>query len=379
MKSSLTFYTNIVSPYQLDFFEELSKRLSLRVVFYSQSENDRSWNLSVDDIGYEVIFLRTGIFTRLIQKVMPSFHFSFDIFSVAFNDKSDYVILGGNYYIPNTLVALFFSSFKAKAIYWFGERVFPSGPLKTFLKKILLQPVMLMTNGILAVGEEGISSYQSYGYKKKCHNTPYNINDSKFNKHLLDSTSFIEWQKKLNINNKIIVLTSGSLIERKGMDTAIKAFQSISDKNKDASELWILGDGELRSELELIAINEKNIKFLGFLQPSDIPFIFGLSDIFLFCSRYDGWGVVVNEALSAGLPVITSKQASSCELVTNGKVGYVHDCENISKFSESLDFLISDKDVRTELSSKATIIASEWNSSVIAEKVTNILEGGSKN
>ena len=60
MKPSLTFYTNIISPYQLDFFSELAKLFTLRVVFYAQSENDRSWTLSVNETNYEVIFLKTS-------------------------------------------------------------------------------------------------------------------------------------------------------------------------------------------------------------------------------------------------------------------------------------------------------------------------------
>jgi len=377
MKPSLTFYTNIVSPYQLDFFEELAKRFSLCVIFYSQSESDRSWSLSVDGGGYEVVFLRTGPLTRLIQKLMPSYHFSFDIFSASLSDKSDFVILGGNYYIPNTLVALLIASWKGKSIYWFGEKVFSAGPIKTIFKKALLQPIMLLTDGILAVGKDGIKSYQSYGYRKPCYNIPYNIDDKKFDKKFLDSAILKYWSEKLNSIQKRVVLTSGSLIARKGMDTAIKAFIALSEKNKDGAELWVLGDGELRSELELLAFGNTNIKFLGFLQPADIPYIFALSDIFIFCSRYDGWGVVINEALSAGLPVITSEQARSCELVINGEAGYVHHCEHITQFSNSMDLLLSDASLRKELSLRAIVTAKKWNSAVIAEKVSSVLEGRS--
>ena len=90
--------------------------------------------------------------TRLIQKLMPSYHFSYDVFSVSLSDKSDFVILGGNYYIPNTLVALFIASWKGKSSYWFGENVFSAGPIKTIFKKVLLQPIILLTDEILAVG-----------------------------------------------------------------------------------------------------------------------------------------------------------------------------------------------------------------------------------
>ena len=134
-----------------------------------------------------------------------------------------------------------------------------------------------------------------------------------------------------------------------------------------------MGDGELRSELEYLAEDENNIKFLGFLQPSEIPYIFGLSDIFLFCSKYDGWAVVINEAISAGLPVITSMQARASELVLAGDLGYVHDCEEIYKFTESLELLISDSKLRDELSARAKLFAKTCNSSSMADKVLQVI------
>ena len=375
MKPSLTFYTNIVSPYQLDFFSELANYFSLKVVFFSKSENDRSWNLSTDKTSYEVIFLRTNKFVRVIQKLMPSFHFSYDILSVSYNDKSKYVVLGGNYFIPNTLIALLMLSIRKKDIYWFGERVFPSGIFKSGVKKILLMPIMVLTKGIMAVGQDGINSYRNYGYNKPCYNIPYNIDYGKFEENQIDQVLLNGLRKKFNPSNKLIVLTSGSLIKRKGMDTAIESFKNISKSNKLAAELWILGDGELRADLELLASDNSNIKFLGFLQPTELHSVFILSDIFLFCSRYDGWGVVINEALSAGLPVITSQEASSCELVIKGNAGFVHQSDNVNQFTTSLNILLSDVDLRKELSVNAKTIAKKWSSAAMAQKVSEILKG----
>lgn len=373
MKPSLTFYTNIISPYQLDFFSELAKLFTLRVVFYAQSENDRSWTLSVNETNYEVIFLKTSKLAKFIQKFMTSYHFSASIFRVSYFDTSDNIILGGNYFIPNTLVALFLSSLRRKKIYWFGERLYSAGPIKTFVKKIMLQPILRLTDGVFAVGADAIASYKGYGYQRDCFNIPYNIDNKKFDKKFLEDKKLKALQQTLNAENRLIVLTSGSLISRKGMDVAIRAFRAVAAENKSRSELWVLGDGELRSELESLAEDENNIKFLGFLQPSEIPYIFGLSDIFLFCSKYDGWAVVINEAISAGLPVITSMQARASELVLAGDLGYVHDCGEIYKFTESLELLISDSKLRGELSARAKLFAKTCNSSSMADKVLQVI------
>lgn len=373
MKPTLTFYTNIVSPYQLNFFDELASRFSLKVVFYSQSESDREWDLPVENLAYEVVTLSNGLIAKTVQKFIPSFHFSTKILSVAMGDKSEFVILGGNYFIPNTLIALFVCAVKRRNVYWFGERLLPSGPIKTIIKKVMLQPVIRLTNSIFAVGEEGINSYIRYGYTKPCFNIPYNIDDRKFDVEFMDSTRLAALREKYNPSKKLIVLTSGSLIARKGMDTAIKAFKAVDEKNRGNAELWILGDGLQRSELERLADGVESIRFLGFLQPEEIPFIFVLSDIFLFCSRYDGWAVVINEALSAGLPVVTTNAASACELIVAGETGYIHDAEAIHDYSASLDLLLSNASLRFEMARKGKLTAKSWNSASMADKVLGVI------
>ena len=377
MKSTLTFYTNIISPYQLNFFDELATRFSLKVVFYSQSESDREWELAADNLAYETVVLRDVFFIKAIQKFMPSFHFSFQIFWVSIKDNSSSVILGGNYFIPNTLITLSICAAKRKNIYWFGERLLPSGPTKKIIKKIMLKPIMRFTKAIFAVGEEAINSYISYGYTKSCFNIPYNIADQNFDSKNLNIIRLENLRKKYNPYNKLIILTSGSLIERKGMDTAIKAFQGISDTIRVNSELWILGDGIQRHELEKRARGSENIRFLGFLNSEDIPLFFAMADIFLFCSRYDGWAVVINEALSASLPVVTSNAATASELIVSGETGYVHDAEAITEYTASLELLLSNERLRSEMAIRAKSVAIAWNSSAMADRVLDIIANDS--
>jgi glycosyltransferase involved in cell wall biosynthesis len=63
---------------------------------------------------------------------------------------------------------------------------------------------------------------------------------------------------------------------------------------------------------------------LGFRNPEDIPPIFAAADVFVLPSRHDGWGVVVNEALGAGLPIIASDRTGAAhDLVQHGVNGFV--------------------------------------------------------
>ena len=66
-KPSLSFYTNIPTPYQLSFFDELSKRFELKVIYFSKSENNRTWDFDFGKCGYEIRFLKNNFISKIVQ------------------------------------------------------------------------------------------------------------------------------------------------------------------------------------------------------------------------------------------------------------------------------------------------------------------------
>ena len=92
-----------------------------------------------------------------------------------------------------------------------------------------------------------------------------------------------------------------------------------------------------------------NIFFHGFVQPNAIVELYLESDLFLFCSRYDGWGLVINEAIAAGLPVITSDQVGASEWILNGFNGFLCKSDIIDDYVKYLILLYKDKALRNTL------------------------------
>jgi glycosyltransferase involved in cell wall biosynthesis len=337
MKPSLTFYTNIPSPYNSNLFEALSEKFILNVIYYSKLEKGRQWDLDTDHPNYKHLLLEDNIIAKLIQKYITEFHFSSKIFHQAFNDNSSSILLSGNYFSANTYIVLLVAKIRNKKIYWFGEKLLPtSNILKKVIKFILLKPILNSCKAIFCVGNEAIISYKYYGYKGLCLNTPYSINTSNFNKSNLLHKKLESLREKLNPHNDLIILTSGSLIRRKGIDIAIKTFLKFSEIHNKKASLWILGDGSQKNELVNLTKDSIKIFFHGFVQPEELPYYFNLAHIFLFCSRYDGWAVVINEALASGLPVVVSNKVSASELIINDINGYVCDSENIDMYLDSL-------------------------------------------
>jgi hypothetical protein len=124
------------------------------------------------------------------------------------------------------------------------------------------------------------------------------------------------------------LLFVGRLIELKGLArfTAILAAWSQSNPGREVN-LMIVGDGPQRSVLEKVPLAGRlSISLLGNCEPHDMPGLFSTADAFVFPTLADEWGVVVNEALAAGLPILGSIHSQAvAELCEEGVTGWLFD------------------------------------------------------
>ena len=120
-----------------------------------------------------------------------------------------------------------------------------------------------------------------------------------------------------------VILTAARLIRVKGLDLAIRAFR----ESGLAQQGWvyaIAGRGALEGELKALAGEElgRSIRFLGFVPPGKLLTAVRHAQFFLFPSRYEPHGIVVQEAMSAGVPVLASDVVGAAhDLVRPGETG----------------------------------------------------------
>ncbi len=111
----------------------------------------------------------------------------------------------------------------------------------------------------------------------------------------------------------------GRLIERKGVDVLISAFEQLK-----RGELWIAGDGPLRSTLEKAAGSDPRVRFFGHLEEQALSELYSGVDVLVVPSWYEPWGLVVHEALAYAVPVIATDQVGATEdLVKAGVNGLI--------------------------------------------------------
>jgi len=307
MKQKLSFYTNIPTPNQLDFFNALSEIFDLHVVFYAKEESNRQWKLNIDNLPYSVTMLKDANLIKPLLKFNLSYHFSWHIFKTIWNDDAPFIIVGGTYHAPNVFFTLLLGKLKKKKLAFFTERILPEQSfIKKIIKKIFLLPLKYCADYLITMGKEVAGTYQFYGINLPAIVIPYNIDNQLYNKDFLDQTTLDSLCKKFKPNNETILLSSGRLIQSKGMDILIDAFLLLEPEFQLNTKLIIIGDGVEKQNLTKKIDGNPNIILAGFKEKEEIPYYFALADIFVFASHFDGWALVINEACAAGLPIISS-------------------------------------------------------------------------
>jgi len=156
--------------------------------------------------------------------------------------------------------------------------------------------------------------------------------------------------------DQTVILFTGKLIEKKHPFDLLKAYQRAAN-NSSKVALVFVGDGALRPELEKYAKehNLKNVHFVGFKNQTELPKYYTLADIFILPSGLgETWGLVVNEAMCFGLPIIVSDLVGcGPDLVKYGENGYIFPVRDIKKLTEYLLDLIQNPQKRKKFGKKS--------------------------
>lgn len=148
------------------------------------------------------------------------------------------------------------------------------------------------------------------------------------------------------------LLFVGSLVERKGLRELMAAALAAEPPNADWA-LHLAGGGPLKEELEATvaaAGRGANFRFHGLLPEGDVAELLGLVDGFLLPTKREAWGLVINEAMACGVPVVASPLAGATrDLIENGVTGFVVEPTDIAALSAVISRLLSDDSACKEI------------------------------
>lgn len=175
------------------------------------------------------------------------------------------------------------------------------------------------------------------------------------------------------------ILASSRFIEKKNLFRLIDAYAGyVARKSIDPWSLIIIGDGPLRSALETYIVDAGLSKFVrlpGFKQYDELPVYYALGSVFVHASTSEQWGLVVNEAMAAGLPVMVSERCGcALDLVENGRNGYTFDPYDAEALARLMLHVSSDDCDREAMGWASREIIGRWTPETFSAGLTKAVE-----
>jgi glycosyltransferase involved in cell wall biosynthesis len=314
---NVLFTTAIASPYQVELFDALaaSGKINISVLYWLRNDVNRKWD--TPQLTHEHAFL---------CELNP-------VAAQAYLDHRDFVVFSG--YHPAALRRLIASrESNGKPWAFWGER--PGFLVPNWLGRLyrrLVFPELGSSNAPIW----GIGSWAVDGYRREVRLHRQVLNVPYFSK--LGPFSGINRSEALVRPRRI--LFSGSLIKRKGVDILLKAFLAIAPEFPEL-ELHLLGDGPMREQLRaLSAPAGDRVVFHGFKQWAELPAYYASADVLCAPSRYDGWGLIIPEALAAGLLVVSTNQTGAAIDLVDRETGWVVQAGELAPLIEALRAALS--------------------------------------
>ena len=210
----------------------------------------------------------------------------------------------------------------------------------------------------------------SVGEKLKTKMADYTDNEICVIPNIVNTDRFIINKSKKE-KNKFRFVSVSFLNDNKNVDLTIKAFNK-AFKGKEEYELYIAGDGAAREKLENLVkeLNlDKQVKFVGSVSRNELPKFYNEGDCFVLPSKYETFGVVYIEALSCGLPIITTKCGGPEDFFTDD-LGYMIEVGDEEALCKAMKDVVVNKDnFNNEAISK--YIKNKFSKVIISQEIKN--------
>lgn len=363
----LLFITNIPSPYRVDFFNELGKRCTLDVIFErsASDERDESWKEFQFTHFRGIILkgLRFGRDKAITWRILPYLRREYDHIIVA------------NAATPVGILAICYLKWKRKEYYIEGDggQYIQRKGLKEKLKRFIIGGAA----GCFSTSRELDHYYQMYGARAdRIYRYPFSsIYASEIQEMHGRQEKRAAARTELGISmERKMVLAIGRYDHGKGFDLLIRSAAALEND----ADIYIVG-GKVTDEYEKLAAESHavNVVFVDFLRKKELSRYLLAADIFVLPTRHDAWGLVINEAMAYGLPIIsTDKCVAALELIEEGVNGYVVPTDNVTALENRMRKLLEDDVLLEEMAGKNLKKIKGYTIEAMAERHMEILEEG---
>lgn len=172
-----------------------------------------------------------------------------------------------------------------------------------------------------------------------------------------------------SLDRSIRFLFLGAVNARKGIPLLIEAWQSLELRD---AELWIVGP--IKPGIRSLIPNLPGLKILGSCPHEELPALLQQCDVLVFPSYFEGFGLVILEALASGLPVITTEATAGPDLITNGKEGFLIQSGDLDGLCAAMCFIMNNVEKLPEMSRSARHRAEQYSWDAYGDRWQQILQ-----
>lgn len=349
MKPRVAIITEIIAPYRLPVFNALATNTSLEphIVFLSETDPSlREWRVYSDEI-------------RFPHDVLPNWRSRIAGYNVLVNwgldqhlekISPDIVICGGYSYLASWQTARWCDRHGVPLVLWSestGHDARRRYPTVEFLKQQFLR----QCRAFVVPGRQAFDYLGSFGVSEEAIVTAPNAVDNDFfsDRAATARRNAVHYRARYDLPERFF-LYSGRLTKSKGVFDALDAYALLAPELRSEVGFVFAGDGVAKMDLQRRAKNiyPGRVQFAGFVHREDLPAFYALADMLIFPTHSDTWGLVVNEALACGLPIITSSVAGcAADLVKHGHNGIVVEAGATDQLASAMGLLARNPEMRT--------------------------------
>lgn len=331
IKIKALFVTNLPSPYKVEFLNLLAKSVDLRVVYERKGATNRNEKWFVDNSrNFEEIYLQRGA-------IGEEESFSFELVRYIKTIEHDRIVIMNGYIYPSEIFAINYMKRHHHPFFIMCDGMLPTDDrLKTKIKSLLKRHVLSKSNHWLSSGKATTAELIKHGATVDgIIEYPFSsISEKKLVNEIYDKKHFKEI---IGCSSEKMLLYVGQIIPRKGIDLLLEASKKYSDIT-----FYVIG-GKLDSD------GYDNIINIDFMTHDDLASYYKAADALVLPTNEDIWGLVVNEAMAVGTPVITTDRCGAgLELVQEGKNGFLFHRGDVGGLVDAIQKLYSSNEITFE-------------------------------
>lgn len=346
-KYKVIYWNNIPAPYMVERFNALADRgtLEFEAWFNDRIEPDRSWSVDESSWRFKYRYMpETRIGKRRLRWPWPLLQTRPDVLVSLYAEP---VFLGG----------WFLARLRGIKIAFWCQVTMDRWVKRAGWKDAMKRWVFPKLDATLGSGEESRIFAMRYGVSsEKAMRLPHSIDVI----HYAEGSTHARLERDSLRSNMglegIVFIYVGRFWWGKGITHLLDAFEQVQKKNEFTVSLLLVGDGPEERGLKQQCINRaiKNVVFAGFKQKPDLPALYAMSDVFVFPTLGDPYGLVVDEAMACSLPVISTRAAGEIrDRIEDGINGYIVPPENASALSERMLELTRNAELRDKMGERS--------------------------